>query len=166
MSMSLHPKWAFTLRPQSINRASTEPQQSLNRVSTKHQQSFNRVSTECQQSFNRASTEGQRFPLLHSVYSDSNAAAFTHNRSIARHGGQYGWSQCRYTKIACEQCVNRALTIFAVASCIIHQLCYRIFPQSKCSLPWYAILLVLMLLPPKTESQWSVNNIWLGKWGN
>jgi hypothetical protein len=98
--------------------ASTECLHSLNRASTEHQHSVNWVSTEC-----------ECFWVLHYVYSKGSATAYVHNQHIGSRYVQMRSWHCHSTCLKLS--VNRASTIFCVASCIIQGLCYGIYPYSK-----------------------------------
>jgi len=95
-------------------------------ASTAHQLSINRASTELQHSVNRVSTECQRFWVLHHAYSKGTAMAYVHNQGIGSHSVQmrswHGHNTCL------NMSVNRGSTISCVATCIIHGLCYGIYP--------------------------------------
>jgi len=81
---------------------------------------------ERQQSINRVSTERKQSWVLHLVKSKRCAMAFTRNQ---RNGSRYEQKRLQHGQIrGLKMSVNSTSTNLGIASCIIHGLCYGIYP--------------------------------------
>jgi hypothetical protein len=142
---------ASTERQQSVNRVSTEHHQSTNKfgccnlynpravlfylpiikVLATFRGNMVRVNVttpenERQQSINRVSSEHQQSWVWHLVYSKGCATACTQNQ---HNGSRYEEKRLSHGHIpSLKISVNRVSTILGVASCMIHGLCYGIYP--------------------------------------